>query len=125
MAVITTGALENRSREIKSLAVRAANVGTQMTDVLLEVFHAPNASDGPSVQQLYVQRLISVAPDQLHTFDNIFGDLDAVTVRLTTSGLGQDTVAVTVSTRDAQRRNIPGLQAVQAARISSPQPISQ
>jgi hypothetical protein len=92
------------------MVVRAANVGTDSADVLLEVFHALNPADGPSIQQLYVQRLVAVTPNQLHTFDNIFADLDAVTVRVTTSNLGQDTIAVTVTARDAQQRRIAGLQ---------------
>ncbi|MCZ8513587.1 hypothetical protein O9H85_14315 [Paenibacillus filicis] len=120
MAIFTTGAIENRGREIKSLVVRGANVGTQAADVLLEVFHALNAADGPSVQQLYVQRLVAVGPDQLQTFDNIFSDLDAVTVRVTTSNLGADTVSVSVTARDSQRR-LTGLQPSVERIIASPQ----
>jgi hypothetical protein len=92
------------------MVVRAANVGTDSADVLLEVFHALNAGDGPSMQQLYVQRLVAIPPNQLQTFDNIFTDLDAVSVRVTTSNLGQDTISVTVTARDAQQRRIAGLQ---------------
>jgi hypothetical protein len=110
MAIHSTGAIENRGRDLKSLVVRAANVGTDSADVLLEVFHALNAADGPSMQQLYIQRLVSVPSNQLQTFDNIFADLDAVTVRVTTSNLGQDTISVSVTARDAQKRRIPGLQ---------------
>ncbi|MBN2909809.1 hypothetical protein JQC72_09760 [Polycladomyces sp. WAk] len=73
MAIITTGANENRSRDMKSLSVRAANIGADSADVLLEVFRAvPSAGDGPASQELYVQRLVSVEPNQLQTFDNIF-----------------------------------------------------
>jgi hypothetical protein len=110
MAIHSTGAIENRSRDIKSLVVRATNVGTDAADVLLEVSHALNSSDGPSMQQLYVQRLVSVPPNQLHTFDNIFSELDVVTVKVTTSNLGQDTISVSVAARDAQKRRISGLQ---------------
>jgi hypothetical protein len=110
MAIHSTGAIENRGRDIKSLVVRAANVGIDSADVLLEVFRALNASDGPSTQQLYVQRLVAVPPNQLQTFDNIFADNDAVTVKVTTSNLGQDTISVSVSARDAQQRRIPGIQ---------------
>jgi hypothetical protein len=110
MAIHSTGAIENRGRDIKSLIVRAANVGADTADVLLEVFHAVNAADGLSMQQLYVQRLVAVPSNQLQTFDNIFADLDAVTVRVSTSNLGQDTISVSVTARDVQRRRIPGFQ---------------
>jgi hypothetical protein len=110
MAIHSTGAIENRGRDIKSLVVRAANVGTDSADVLLEVFHALNAADGPSMQQLYVPRLVNVQSNQLQTFDNIFADLDAVTVKVTTSNLGQDAISVSVTARDVQKRRIPGLQ---------------
>jgi hypothetical protein len=110
MAIHSTGAIENRGRDIKSLVVRAANVGTDSAEVLFEVFHALNAEDGPSMQQLYVQRLVAVPPNQLHSFDNIFADLDAVTVKVTTSNLGQDSISVSVTARDAQKKRIPGFQ---------------
>ncbi|UUZ80749.1 hypothetical protein LJK88_38990 [Paenibacillus sp. P26] len=91
------------------MAVRAANVGTDPADVLLEVHFAAQAGDGLAVQQMYVQRLVAVPPNQVMTFDDIFADLDAVTVNVTTSGVGADFIAVSVAARDAQRRVIPGL----------------
>jgi len=55
MAIITTGSMENRSRDVRSLAVRAANVGTESANVLLEVFRAvPSAEDGlPRKNSMY------------------------------------------------------------------------
>jgi hypothetical protein len=120
MARFSTGAIENRVRDMKSLTVRAANIGTDSANVLLEVFHAPGAADGPSMQVLFVQRLVSVIPDQVQTFDNIFADLDAVTVRVTTSGDGMDSIAVSVAARDAQRRVIPGYVASNPSRLDPP-----
>ncbi len=110
---------------MKSLTVRAANIGTAAGNVLLEVFHALNAADGVSQQVLYVQRLVSVAPDQLHTFDNIFPDLDSVTVRVTTSDLGQALIAVSVASRDAQRRVIPGFVSTNPGRFDVPERFPQ
>ncbi|WP_219837077.1 hypothetical protein [Paenibacillus sp. R14(2021)] len=125
MAIYSTGAIENRGRDMKSLTVRAANIGTAAGNVLLEVFHALNAADGVSQQVLYVQRLVSVAPDQLHTFDNIFPDLDSVTVRVTTSDLGQALIAVSVASRDAQRRVIPGFVSTNPGRFDVPERFPQ
>ncbi|TFE25226.1 hypothetical protein [Cohnella luojiensis] len=120
MARLSTGAIENRGRDMKSLTVRAANIGSDSAEVLLEVFHARGAADGPSMQELYVQRLVAVIPNQLQTFDNIFADLDAVTVRVTTSGVGEDSIAVSVAARDAGRRVIPGFVSSNPSRLDTP-----
>ncbi len=121
MARLSTGAIENRLRDMKSLTVRAANIGTDSANVLFEVFHARRAADGPSTQELYVQRLVTVIPDQVQNFDNIFADLDAVTVRVTTSGAGQDSIAVSVAALDAARRAIHGFVSSNPERLDPPQ----
>jgi hypothetical protein len=109
MAIYSTGVVDNRRRVIRSLDIHAANIGPAAADVLLEVFHGNGVADGPSQQVLYVQRLVSVTPDQFHTFGDIFSDLDTVTARITTSNVGQNSVAVSIVARDAQRIEIPGI----------------
>jgi hypothetical protein len=121
MAIFSTGVIDNRRRAIRSLDIHAANIGSDPADMLLEVFHAGGAADGPSEQVLYVQRLVTVTPDRLHTFADIYADLDKVTVRITTSGLGQNAIAFSIAARDAQRREMTGLVAPNFNRFDQPQ----
>jgi hypothetical protein len=109
MALFVTAPIENRNRQIKRLAVRASNEGTDPMNVLLEVYHAPQSDDGPSAKVLYVQRQVSLNPGTIQTFNNIFADLPVVNARVTTSGPGADAASVTFTAKDATGTVLPGV----------------
>jgi hypothetical protein len=109
MALFVTAPIENRNRQIKRLAVRASNEGTDPMNVLLEVYHAPQPDDGPSAKVLYVQRQVSLNPGTIQTFNNIFADLPVLNARVTTSGPGANAASVTFTAKDAAGAVLPSV----------------
>lgn len=101
MAVFDTGPIDNRERpRTAKLAIRLSNSGRLPATAGVEAYYLEHAGDGTSTKKLYVVELVSLNPFQANgdsfTLDNVFADLDVFGVRVITSGLGANDIAVTV-----------------------------
>ncbi|MCO1602093.1 YncE family protein [Desulfosporosinus nitroreducens] len=101
MAVFDTGPIDNRDApRTTQLTIRLFNTGQLPALVGIEVYQINPPGGGFTSETLYVVNLVPLnpfgAPDSGFTLDNVFADLDVFGVRVLTSGLGANDIAVTV-----------------------------
>lgn len=106
MPVFDTGPIDNRiNSRTEALSIRISNTGRRYAIAGIEVYQVTPSGDGFSTKTLYAVELVSLAPfannGDTFTADNIFANLDTFGVRVLTSGLGGNEIAVAVLEKDA------------------------
>ncbi|MCZ8517313.1 beta-propeller fold lactonase family protein [Paenibacillus filicis] len=101
MAVFDTGLIDNTGTpRTTQLSIRLVNTGRFPALAGVEVYHVDPTSSGFNSQTLYVVNLVSLSPFSTpgsgFTLDNVFANVDVFGVRVITSGLGGNDIAVTV-----------------------------
>lgn len=104
MAVFDTGPIDNREDpRTTQLTIRLFNTGRLPAKVGIEVYTIDPAGEGYATKTIYVLELIALdsfnTPTPSYTLDNVFADLDVFGVRILTSGLGANDIAITVLER--------------------------
>lgn len=101
MAVWDTGPIDNRDNpRTTQLAIRLLNTGRMPAIAGIEVYHVNPTGNGFTSETIYVVDLVSLnpfdTPGSGFTLDNVFANLDVFGVRVISSGLGGNDIAVTV-----------------------------
>jgi len=106
MAVFDTGPIDNRDApRTTQLAIRLFNTGRKPAIAGVEAYHINPTGDGFASETLYVVEVVSLnpfgTPGSGFTVDDVFANLDVFGVRVITSGLGANDIAVTVLEKGA------------------------
>ncbi|MCO1602776.1 YncE family protein [Desulfosporosinus nitroreducens] len=106
MAVFDTGPIDNRDTpRTTQLTIRLFNTGRLPALVGIEVYQINPPGGGFTSETVYVVSLVPLnpfgTPDSGFTLDNVFADLDVFGVRVLTSGLGANDIAITVLEKDS------------------------
>ncbi len=101
MAVFDTGPIDNMDiPRTTQLTIRLFNTGRLPALVGIEAYFISPAGDGFGSKTIYVLELIELnpfnSPDPAYTLEDVYADLDVFGVRVLTSGLGADDIAITV-----------------------------
>lgn len=101
MAVFDTGPIDNRDvPRTTQLTIRLFNTGRLPALVGIEVYQINPSGAGFTSETVYVVSLVPLEPfgtlDSGFALDNVFADLDVFGVRVLTSGLGANDIAITV-----------------------------
>ncbi|MFZ5644668.1 MAG: beta-propeller fold lactonase family protein [Bacillota bacterium] len=101
MAVFDTGPIDNRGApRTTQLTIRLFNTGRLPAVAAIEAYQINPAGAGFTSETVYVVNLVTLnpfgTPDSGFTLDNVFADLDVFGVRVLTSGLGANDIAVTI-----------------------------
>lgn len=107
MAVFDTGPVDNRNEpRTTNLAIRLFNTGRLPAIAGIEAYQIIPAGDGFTSETLYAVELVSLNPfgttGSGFTLDNVFANLDVFGVRVITSGLGANGIAVTVLEKESE-----------------------
>jgi hypothetical protein len=106
LAVFDTGPIDNRDEpRTTQLTIRLFNTGRMPAIAGVEAYHINPTGDGFGSETLYVVELVSLnpfgTPGSTFTVDNVFAVLDVFGVRVITSGLGANDIAVTILEKGA------------------------
>lgn len=125
MAVFDTGPIDNRDvPRTTQLTIRLFNTGQLPALVGIEAYFINPPGDGFGNKTIYLLELIPLNPfnstDPTYTLDNVYADLDVFGVRVLTSGLGANDIAITVLERDSNGQVIEKHVLAGADRMSRP-----
>ncbi|WP_248061020.1 collagen-like protein [Paenibacillus silvae] len=108
MTVLSTGVIENRKRQVTSLAISVSNEANLNATAQVEVYLVPTL--GVSNAEVYFLNAFSLNPfsttDSIVTFDNVYANFDHFGVRVITGGEGADNIVVTVTGLDSSANRI-------------------
>lgn len=101
MPVYDTGPIDNRSTpRTTQLTIRVFNTGRLSALVGIETYFIQPPGDGLGSNTIYGLQLVNLSPFNTpgasFTMDNVYADLDVFGVRVITSGLGANDIAITV-----------------------------